>query len=713
MIFCPTVLSLAAILAFSPSLVALHEQSPQRADTLHYHSRAIVVTGSRAETPIERTPVRVEVVEGAQAKATAISTVGELLREQAGVLLAPGSIRSGVQLMGLNPDYTLILLDGQPLTGRVGGAIDLQRLSVGNVERVEIVRGPLSSLYGGDALAGVINIITKRPAEGWSGRWLGRYLYHGASELQLEQLYGGDDIEGSIYGVARRCTSFDIFHENERFAYPSITDYTLHGRLRWNPSSRLRATAGARLFSSLTEGSLLQAQAGQITTAQGELNALDASVSGGVEWYTAVGRFTAQLYGTAYREGYRFVLAEKNGSSHETDSSDSFVRRTGRAYIQYDRIFSMTNRAMAGVEFLYDDAGGMRYPDQPSYRTVAAFVQWEGNPFSRLSYALSLRSDWTSAFGTPRSVLLGGVPILPRFSIRYALSPAVALNLTIGEGFKAPDMRQLFIRFSPAGVGYQLLGARVLGLDLQPEQSLSLMGGITVSFDTLDIGRLRVGAVMVDGMLFFNRLRNMIEYFAYQQSPLVFTYRNVAAVQTYGLLLTASATLDFEEHQFSLRGSYQWLAAYDERVLDAIRRGTAGYLIPSTGQFYRLRRGEYYGLWYRSFHSGTLRVDWRYHPWDAAVNMRAQYVGAFGDLQRAANADIYDGTQYLGQLLDSPKELVPGYWMLNLGIEKRLRADAVTFVVAVGVNNLLDIVNPRYVPTLIGRQGFCSVQVEW
>jgi|DewCreStandDraft_2_1066082.scaffolds.fasta_scaffold01110_7 outer membrane receptor for ferrienterochelin and colicins len=680
-------------------------------DTVSYQTKAIVVTGTRAETPVERAPVRVEVVGGEQVRGTAISTVGELLREQPGLLIAPGSVRSGVQMMGLSPDYTLILVDGQPLTGRVGGVLDLQRLSVGNVERVEVVRGPLSSLYGGDALAGVINIITRRPDEGWHGRVLGRYLYRGASELQAEQLYGSDALEAGLLSVVRGTPAFAIAQDTSRFPYPASNDYTLSGRLRWMPSSALRATASARVFASTTRGELLQAQAGDVTTVNGSLGILDRSLGAGVEWLSTFGRVSAQLYGTAYREGYTFAAA----SQAVTDSADSFERRTGRMFVQYDRIVSFRNRAMAGVELLYDDAGGSRYPDRPLYRTLAAFVQWEGNPNDKLSYALSLRSDWTSAFGAPRSVFLGGIPLLPRLSVRYALSSRIALTATVGEGFRAPDMRQLYIRFSPAGAGYQLLGARMLGLDLRPEQSLSLMAGTTVAFDSLALGNVPFQHVFLDALLFFNRVRDLIEYYPYQQFPLVFTYRNVAAVQTYGLLLMASSSVELGQHRISVQGSYQWLAAYDERVLDAIAAGTAGYLIPSTGEFHRLRRSEYYGLWYRPFHSGTVRIQWDILPWNVRANLRAQYVGAFGDLQRASNPDIYSGTQYLGQLLDTPAELVAGYWLVNLGIEKQipLAGNNAKLTIAAGLNNALDVVQPRYVPSLIGRQGFCSFGIEW
>ncbi len=703
-------LLLSIVTTISSSAAQGREQIP-RPDTLSYQAKTIVVTGARAETILERAPVRVELISGDRVQGTAISTVGELLREQPGLLIAPGSVRSGVQMMGLSPDYTLILVDGQPLTGRVGGVIDLERVSVGNIERVEVVRGPLSSLYGGDALAGVINIITRRPESGWHGRIFGRYLNRGNSELQAEQLYGSDELEFSLFGVARRASAFDVVDDNTRYPYPASADYTLSGRVRWLPHSTFRAIASARLFTSTIHGNLLQAQAGDITTVHGSLTMLDRSLTTGIEWFLPAGRITAQLYGTSYHEGYTFSDVSNGAAEH----TDSFERRTGRAFVQFDRIISLRNRVMAGFELLSDDARGPRYPDQPFYRTVSTFAQWEGYPLDRLTYALSLRSDWTNAFGTPRSVLFGGMPVLPRLSIRYALSSQVALTATIGEGFRAPDMRQLYIRFSPAGAGYQLLGARMLGLDLRPEQSLSIMAGATFTFDSLTLGRSTLHHGLFDALVFFNRVRNLIEYFAYQQQPLVFTYRNVAAVQTYGVLLSALTTWHLGEQRWSVQASYQWLAAYDERVLDAIARGTAGYLIPATGEFHRLKRSEYYGLWYRPFHSGTFRLGWDVLPLELRSNVRVQYIGAFGDLQRAATPDIYDGTRYLGQVLDSPEELVRGYWVINLGVEKSLPLgpSSPSITMAVGVNNVLDVTLPRYVPSMIGRQVFCSLALTW
>ncbi|MEZ0131796.1 TonB-dependent receptor plug domain-containing protein, partial [Flavobacterium sp. LBUM151] len=82
----------------------------------------------------------------------------------------------GVQIQGLDAAYTMILIDGVPLVGRSSGVLDLSRVSVGNIERIEIVKGASSALYGSEAMGGVINVITKRPKKDmFSGNVFYRY----------------------------------------------------------------------------------------------------------------------------------------------------------------------------------------------------------------------------------------------------------------------------------------------------------------------------------------------------------------------------------------------------------------------------------------------------------------------------------------------------------------------------------------------------------
>src|SRR5690606_16986923 len=92
----------------------------------------------------------------------------EIMKEQTGVAvvndIASGSRAIGVQVQGFSSNYVMVLIDGQPMLGRNNGNFDLSRISVTNVERIEMIKGASSCLYGSDALGGAINIITRHGA---------------------------------------------------------------------------------------------------------------------------------------------------------------------------------------------------------------------------------------------------------------------------------------------------------------------------------------------------------------------------------------------------------------------------------------------------------------------------------------------------------------------------------------------------------------------
>merc|ERR1712224_608011 len=96
--------------------------------------------------------------------------LNDILNEQTGLVTIPDfGGGEGIQLQGLDSQYTLILVDGVPLVGRSAGTLDISRVTVGNIKQIEVVKGASSSLYGNDALGGVINIITEQPKYGLKG----------------------------------------------------------------------------------------------------------------------------------------------------------------------------------------------------------------------------------------------------------------------------------------------------------------------------------------------------------------------------------------------------------------------------------------------------------------------------------------------------------------------------------------------------------------
>lgn len=134
----------------------------------------VVITANRSERKLGNVAVPVQLVSQKTIRQTGSLRLQDILQEQTGLVIVnstlgsalngyPNPFGQGVQMMGLDPAYTLILLDGEPLIGRNGGILKLGRLATGNIKQVEIVKGPSSSLYGSEAMAGVINIITLPP----------------------------------------------------------------------------------------------------------------------------------------------------------------------------------------------------------------------------------------------------------------------------------------------------------------------------------------------------------------------------------------------------------------------------------------------------------------------------------------------------------------------------------------------------------------------
>ena len=128
-------------------------------DTLEANGDSVVVTATRTERKLSNLTVPVTIINAKTIQQNGALRLTDILKEQTGLNLTSG-FGAGVQLQGLNPDYTIILINGEPLVGRTAGVLDLNRIALGNIKKIEIVKGPSSSLYGSEAMAGVINIIT-------------------------------------------------------------------------------------------------------------------------------------------------------------------------------------------------------------------------------------------------------------------------------------------------------------------------------------------------------------------------------------------------------------------------------------------------------------------------------------------------------------------------------------------------------------------------
>ena len=134
----------------------------------HVQLEPVVVTATRTPHRLKDTPVITNLITRAEIEATGAENIGEVLEHKAGIIINRDGHGDGVQLQGLDSEYVLILVDGEPQVGRIAGKLDMARIAVENVERIEVGKGATSSLFGNSALAGVINIITRKAASPFS-----------------------------------------------------------------------------------------------------------------------------------------------------------------------------------------------------------------------------------------------------------------------------------------------------------------------------------------------------------------------------------------------------------------------------------------------------------------------------------------------------------------------------------------------------------------
>ncbi len=664
----------------------------------------VVVTGTRSEVELKDSPVRVEVVDAASLKGSGSTSLNQVLEDQSGVGISNG-LHTGVQLQGMSADYTQILVDGQPLISRVAGVIDLNRIAVGNVRQVEVVKGPMSSLYGSEALAGVINLITVKPRPGWTGGLTLQTTTHMGQEPAVNVGFSNDDLDWSLFCDYRNSSPFNLTADTLTIPYSGFRDVTVQSQAKFYISPTFRISGSVRNFHSHSVGTFVESYFGQIAQNTGSVDQSELGSRLAAEWIHGDAHAEASLYYARFSEDYNFDVVQGSGTN-----LDNMARSYLKPSVQYDVFFNQSNRLIVGTEYVLDRISGTRYDSVPSYTTGVVYGQWEGNPLSWLSYAASAREDVNNEYGGNLS---------PKFSALVKLDENFSLRSSIGSGFKAPDFRQLYVFFrnNLQGAGYVLEGAHALGNTLEPERALSYDLSFSCDCDSRSFWSA-MERFHAEIRAFHSTVSNMIEYYLdhVQGSVAVYSYHNLSHVRTQGLELTTSATWTLSSWlSMRAKGSYQYVDAADVDVLAAIDAGSAGTTDPKTGSFIPLTRSNYGGLWYVSKHLANVCLDLcTTDGW--VFSSRADFVGKFGDEALDRNGSVLSSLSRA--VPDLATEYVASYWNLKCSLTKEfsLTENALhlsSLRLSVGAMNLLDHLDLRSLPSLLGRQFYLQLNGSW
>lgn len=652
----------------------------------------IVVTGTRTEKEYEKSPIPVTVISKEQIQQSGFVRLTDILAEQTGISIT-NFLGSGVQMQGLDADYTLILVDGEPLIGRNGGTLDLNRVSLGNVEQIEIVKGPSSSLYGSEALAGVINIITSKPDQRFTSKFDVRYGTHDNLDLTGDIEYSKDNF--GLYFFANRYSSsgYDLTPQTESQTGAKFYTMTFNPRLRYNIGDKTELTLnGKAYFEDITNIAILSSQSGQeFLDDKQTLDEID--ISGSIRhFFTEDFRLKLNLYSSYYK-----YISEL---TYQTDGSmyysDNFKQTYNKAELFTEAVLLKDNLSSFGVGGIFEGVEADRiYEGSRTQSNLFAFAQNEWQVHKNATLILGARfdshSDYESAFS-------------PKVAAYVTPFSWMSVRASFGAGFKAPTFQQLYLDFFNPQVGYSIYGTynflgsyeqlensgQISEVYVDPNNVVQIRPETSGAFNLgLDISPLSY--MKVKANLFRNDIKDLIDIITVAKKTngqSVFTYSNVNRVYTQGLDASVEFTpMISKSNEVSFFFGYQYLETADKDVVDEIKAGQI-FKIGATGVLRPVQIVEYGGLFNRPKHSGVAKLSYTYLPWALNANVRAVIKDKYGFADRNSNL-----------ILDNANEYAPGYVLWNINVTRSFKY----FDLKAGVENLFDRTSLQYTPELPGR----------
>ena len=607
----------------------------------------------------------------------------------------------GVRLWDWQQVTPAILLDGEPLVGRNAGILKLGRLATGNIKQVEIVKGPSSSLYGSEAMAGVINILTDLPSK----ENMGLQLHHATNNTWGGTLSYANSINktGIQFFLNRLSTNgYDLD--------PNIYGKTVDPYRDWNGQLKITQELNSKLqlLVSLRNYDAKQDNNYQIfyqnlpAIASGFTTEKDRSAFAQFKWLLNANN---KLYFRGFYDRYTnqsFVNLEKTGLRFDETSFDQSVIKPE---IQFEKNRPGKSQYVAGFGSNIEMIDASRYAGKQHLATVYGFTQKEWYLFTQhLTLIAGARVDKRTDFDLHLS---------PRLAMAYKPNTYWKFTASAGWGFKAPDFRHMYLNFYNAQIGYSLLGTATLGQELQKlQQQGFLQAGANInpylntpglkpetSFGVHLGAKYTSGRLIAEWGLFQNNISNLIDVYALcfmrSNGLPIYSYHNVGNVFTKGAEMDLSYQLS---KYFKLSAGYQFLLAKDKQVLEHIDKGLLYKRDPITLQSSLVNRQDYFGLANRSKHSINAKILYEYQPAGFDTYFRAVYRGAFGFMDKNGN-----------NIIDNEAEMTAGYWMLNLAASKTIGNN---LRIQVGAENLLDYTNPVQLSNIPGRTYFINFNLN-
>ncbi len=465
----------------------------------------IVVTGTRSERFLKDSPVTTQVVKGEAISENGGSNAADLLNEVTGVTIEQHQrFGSTVNMQGFDSNHILFLVNGIKVIGRLNGQFDISQLSIADIERIEILKGPTSALYGSQAMGGVINIITKRPADAIRFNIDAKYGSYNRINSNANLSFPLGEWTSKLSLGIRHFGGYDIDPSTPLQDSRAFDKYNSELQIDGNLSPFVKLNINGAYFKE-KQSRNLSAVFGEKINNDRQSARLSASVDSLLP-FSLRSNLAYEHYNHQYAE-----IVRSSGYVRASDpTSDDFFqfltiadKEWGRHLIQFGH--SLEYDAIRSQRVI----GGKR-----SSLLNGLFISDEIKTASIFTVQAGARFDYHSIYGKEFS---------PKLSIMATPGHTNRLRLSYGHGFRAPSFKELYLRLYVSDVNLIVEGNPLL----QPERSNSI--NLDYEFWNTDNYHVRAN-------LYYNEVKDLISdiRISGNGSELVYTYHNFGRVKSWG-----------------------------------------------------------------------------------------------------------------------------------------------------------------------------------
>jgi len=627
-----------------------------------YNLNPVVVTGSGHHQRLKSTATPVHVLSSQEIKEQGITTFdGALTRMMPQVSMAPSSMGTFLRLNGLGNKYILILINGQKLNGDISNNVDLNRINMSRVKRIEVLDGAASSLYGSDAIAGVINIITDQPTQ------------------QLVSVMSDTRVSGK--GVLTESVNLDIFTkgfgsytsfthdqadsyrindleyvkgsdtETQESIAPLFTGYRsniISQKFTYAPNQRLALNAGLDYSYKITD---------RPETRNDITGGLDYEMRykgfrwnmGGIYKFTNKNSLQANFTVDRFRYGKEYDVATKDYAIGDYVQSKKQRMMDG----ELKAILSLTSNSTTifGADWRKDYLDATSGNINEHVYTLAAYAQHEVKLLKDLTATIGLRYTHHETFNNH---------LTPKATLMYA-SGNFRFRATYSAGFRAPGLDELYYHYFSVNRGKPQISFG--NQNLKPEKS---------NYFSLN-AEYRTQAIAVSVTGYLNRINDMVVKQNVEVDDLSLAFLRLEFPEMTDA--EAQKLVSYALYQNSDKGDVKGLQVNVSANLFQGFNLYANYAYT----YARTNTGEAWTVLERSIrHAATITANY-HHSW-----------GRYG-LNVNLNGRLQSKTYYTGTYEDAP-----GFGIWNLHTTHAFDIVKWAFIEpGIGVDNLFDKVDHR------------------